>query len=63
MPELKSSDSFLSRYPLDKAIAKVYNGNNRQNRDMVDPDFDAMVLAEVLSAYSTKSICSTSDRC
>lgn len=51
VPELRTSDGSLVSNPLDKAnaIAAVYDEIHRQNRDMGDPNFDAVVLSEVLS--------------
>lgn len=51
VPELKASDGSLVSNPLDKAnaIAAVYDKVHRQNRDMGDPNFDSVVMSEVLS--------------
>lgn len=56
VPELKESDGSLISNPFDKAnaIAKVYDEIHKQNRDMGDPNFDAIVISEVIS-FSQKS--------
>jgi len=51
VPELKASDGSLISNPFDKAnaIARVYDEIHKQNRNMGDPVFDAIVLSEVTS--------------
>lgn len=51
VPELRARDGSLISNPLDKAnvIAKVYDEIHRQNREMGDPNFEAVVMSEINS--------------